>query len=520
MKRKDKPQANQPPKDPQQQADTQPSAESATPDTTGDKLAEATADPASQATLEPSESSTAAATGMDSAQNADDVTKIVNPDVLPVPTDEAQPADGGSDDANSEAEVADAPPPSEKKGGRAAMIVAVIALLLALAGLGGGYYLYTLSQTQQSTQASSDAAWRSEADKLAQQVASVKNAAESRAAAVSAEAAQARDAVAAQISELVGEQVSTLDERLTGVADSLSQTQEYALRSQRGWLLAEVEYLFRIAIQRVLLAGDLDSAAAALRAADARLHELGDVNYLPVRVRLADEIAALRGVDRPDVEGTVFELVRLGRRADDLPLLGVLAKAEGAAQAKPEAIDVMPEGSFWDAVQKFIVVRRNDVQVDLSVSPTPDQMSRAETLRLQLQAAQLAAMRRDEASYRNYMSQAVGYVEKEYQTSDPRVQRFLEDLVALGQRNIVPHVDTLGEALQMLRDTNARYAEPSPLDEVIQRGPDAEAAATTAPAASEAPAEATAEAAQVATPANNAATAPAESDATQEGTAQ
>jgi uncharacterized protein HemX len=129
-------------------------------------------------------------------------------------------------------------------------------------------------------------------------------------------------------------------------------------------------------------------------------------------------------------------------------------------------------------------------------------------------------MRRDEASYRNYMSQAVGYVEKEYQTSDPRVQRFLEDLVALGQRNIVPHVDTLGEALQMLRDTNARYAEPSPLDEVIQRGPDAEAAATTAPAASEAPAEATAEAAQVATPANNAATAPAESDATQEGTAQ
>ncbi|GEM_PF-6484722 len=367
--------------------------------------------------------------------------------------------DRGDGDGDDAAQTSD---DSAHKRARVALLVAVLALLIGLLGLGGGYYLYQLDQRQrsdvQSALSESEAAWRSTADQLASDLASstqaVRSAAEARVAAVAAEAQQAREAIVAQISDYDG--------RLQGLTESLSQTQEYALRGQRGWLLSEVDYLLRIAMQRVLLAGDMDSAAAALRAADGRLHELGDVNFLPVRQRLADEIAALRSADRPDIEGTVFELVRLGRRADELPLMGVLAFAEREAGAEPEAIDVMPEGAFWDALQNFIVVRRNDVEVDLSVSPSADQMSRAETLRLQLQAAQLAAMRRDQGGFTRYMDHALAYAQKEYEPEDPKVQRFVEDLAALGERRIVPQIDSLGDTLQQFKEARARYGEPRP----------------------------------------------------------
>jgi len=344
------------------------------------------------------------------------------------------------------------------KRARVALLVAVLALLIGLLGLGGGYYLHQVEQSRRSDMRSaltqSEAAWRSTADELAAGTQAVRSAAEARTAAVAAEAQQARAAIVAQI--------AGYDGHLQGLTESLSRTQEYALRGQRGWLLAEVDYLLRIAMQRVLLAGDMDSAAAALRAADGRLHELGDVNFLSVRQRLADEVAALRSADRPDIEGTVFELVRLGRRADGLPLMGVLAFAEREAGAVPEAIDVMPEGAFWDALQNFIVVRRNDVQVDLSVSPSAEQMSRAETLRLQLQAAQLAAMRRDQSGFNRYMEQALAYVQKEYEGEDPKVQRFVTDLAALSERRIVPQIDSLGDTLQHFKETRARYGEPRP----------------------------------------------------------
>ena len=62
-------------------------------------------------------------------------------------------------------------------------------------------------------------------------------------------------------------------------------------RSQ--WLKTEATYYLRIANAQVLLGGDAEVIAGALRLADEKLRETGDPTVAPVRAVLSEEIAAL-----------------------------------------------------------------------------------------------------------------------------------------------------------------------------------------------------------------------------------
>jgi uroporphyrin-3 C-methyltransferase len=65
-----------------------------------------------------------------------------------------------------------------------------------------------------------------------------------------------------QLKKLAGKQQS--------VGDQVSVLAALVGRSQQGWSLAEVEYLLRIANQRLQLQRDLKTAQLALQAADTR----------------------------------------------------------------------------------------------------------------------------------------------------------------------------------------------------------------------------------------------------------
>ncbi|HEY7775631.1 MAG TPA: uroporphyrinogen-III C-methyltransferase, partial [Kineobactrum sp.] len=77
------------------------------------------------------------------------------------------------------------------------------------------------------------------------------------------------------------------------------------------WLLAEVEYLLRLASQRLIMVGDTDSAQALLKSADSILRQLDDTTLYPVRRALAVDLAALRAVPDVDTEGLYLRLSAL-----------------------------------------------------------------------------------------------------------------------------------------------------------------------------------------------------------------
>jgi len=138
--------------------------------------------------------------------------------------------------------------------------------------------------------------------------------------------------------ERAADQFSSLDKRLNELDESVKTTNELASRGQRDWVLAEVNYLLRTGVHRVRLAGDVKAGVIALESASDRLHTLGDIDYLPVREQIAEEVSALRRVGPPDIEGLIFKLEQMSKRADSLPLPpDALAKARQSISEDPAA---------------------------------------------------------------------------------------------------------------------------------------------------------------------------------------
>ena len=81
-------------------------------------------------------------------------------------------------------------------------------------------------------------------------------------------------------------------------AEQRAELARYSANDRATWLLAEAEYLLRLANQRLIMAGDTESAQALLTSADKVLRELDEVGLHEVRRAVAAELAAVRAVTK------------------------------------------------------------------------------------------------------------------------------------------------------------------------------------------------------------------------------
>lgn len=237
-------------------------------------------------------------------------------------------------------------------------------------------------------------------------------------------------------------------ERVSALGSALQSTQEQVNRNQRAWILAEIEYLLRTAQHRVVLAGDLKSAVAALKAADAQVGELGELELLPVREQISREIGELQSRSQPDLEGLLFTLSRLSEQSLYLPVM----QKDSTADAGGSLLGETGLGAGIDAqLQDLFSVTRSNRAVERRLTgPSAAQVTVAEALRLNLQAAQLAVSRKDETSYREYMQRCLDHVMAHYDVNLAQVAAFVEDLQEAAAAPIVPQYETLGQALILL----------------------------------------------------------------------
>ena len=99
------------------------------------------------------------------------------------------------------------------------------------------------------------------------------------------------------------EQQQRLSEQQRQIDHTAGELLDAGNRTRTDWLLAEAEYLIRIANQRLQIEKDIRGALAALESADEVLRETDDVGVYPVREQLAREIMALRSVTDVDRTG-------------------------------------------------------------------------------------------------------------------------------------------------------------------------------------------------------------------------
>ena len=188
--------------------------------------------------------------------------------------------------------------------------------------------------------------------------------------------------------------LDSLPSRMSNVENSLSTLQGVSTGARNTWLLAEAEYYMQIANAQLQLAGNPHLAALALGMADERIVQLADPALTDVRRALADELAALEVMDKPDIEGVTLTLASLARVVDSLPL-------RQAATSEPDGdtgveSDLSGFDRAWASVKGAVSGLVRVTGPDQTSAPlmTPDAVYFLRTnLSLQLQAARLALLR-------------------------------------------------------------------------------------------------------------------------------
>jgi len=245
---------------------------------------------------------------------------------------------------------------------------------------------------------------------------------------------------------------------------------------QSDWILAEVEYLLRTSQHRVTLAGDVEAGVTALESANDRLNTLGDVDYFPVREQIDAEVTELNSVGSPDIEGLVARLENASAAASGLPLKATEEEAEETA-AEGEAEKRATVGGFMKNLN-FSVTRSTQAEVDakinaaearardsIAASSTGEgaqnktQNSASDILDAHLQAARLSALRADSRQFTTHMDNALGFAGEAFDTDDSAVSDFVANLEEIRETNLVPDVPTLGSALSLFEQINAKRSE-------------------------------------------------------------
>ena len=241
------------------------------------------------------------------------------------------------------------------------------------------------------------------------------------------------------------------DERLaaadSALTERLNQISQAAPPSEREWKLAEVEYLLRVANHRLLMEQDVATASGLLQAADGILEALDDLVLHPVRAALADELLALSRSEGADVQGLYLRLDALKRQLESL----ALARPQYRLAELEETPDE-PAGLVEAVAAEFRQLLRFR-RIDATVKPllAPKEAVYLElNLRLMLEQAQLAALKRDQVVFDSSLGSAQEWVRDYLALDDPDVQDTLEALADLRQVQLDVPLPDLSASLHAL----------------------------------------------------------------------
>jgi uroporphyrin-III C-methyltransferase len=251
-----------------------------------------------------------------------------------------------------------------------------------------------------------------------------------------------------------GERVQLLDSlppRLANLENGLSALQGSSADARRNWLLAEAGYYLQIANAQLQLAGNPPLAALALQTADERIAQLADPGLTEVRRAIADELAALEAMEKPDIEGVTLTLSSLARVVDGLPLKSIVAADADAAE--PEA-NLSGTARAWASVKNAFAGLVKISGPDRAQIPfmTPDAEYFLRTnLALQLDVARLALLRGEQAVFQQSLDDATDWLREYFDAGSTPVQSAVQTIDEIRSSVFAATAPDISESLRLLR---------------------------------------------------------------------
>ncbi len=271
---------------------------------------------------------------------------------------------------------------------------------------------------------------------------------------------KSRDEAIAQNNQQLQLAIANTDEAIK----TSQQATELVNRTQRGWALAEVDYLLRMAHRRLEVARDVAGAVAALKGADSRIEELGDLKLFKIRKQLAKDIASLNAVKQADVNGVVLAVDQMLEHATELPFKSVQSNIQAKLESRtpddaPEQTKPETDKTFVDSVIET-VKQIGDIKIhqrSLNITDSGIQQKQVEQLLYNhLIALRLAALSYDQKSFTYEIDQTNDLLTKYYETDSNSIKQFKESLNNYKEIQLLPLLPELTQAWVMLQEELSR----------------------------------------------------------------
>ena len=252
--------------------------------------------------------------------------------------------------------------------------------------------------------------------------------------------------------------VEQLENQLQG---ALAQIQELDGRRPADWLIAEADYLVRMAGRKMWLENDLRTAIMLLGNADQRLKSLADPSVLPVRALIAQDIQALQQVNPVSEVSVALALDGLVKQVDKLAIITPKEANEFTSDEISDSASDWKQNllNVWRSlVDDFIRVEYRDEPVEPMMTAQQEWLSR-EQIKLALQQAQAAALAGEQALYQASIERAASIISDDYILSNSDVSGFQSALSQLKNTNIskaIPTELSSQAALESLLDSRVK----------------------------------------------------------------
>lgn len=337
----------------------------------------------------------------------------------------------------SESEADEASLSSQPKASRLPLILSGLALVAALGSAGVAFQQNGRGQDLQSQVAD------------LQTAVAVLNQATAPLAQIQQEMIQIQGGQA-QVAEIASAVKSTSDnvsEQLGVLVTDLAETRTRLelLEGNRAqeYLLAEVEYLLRIAIQRIQAGRDVATGLSLMRSADQTLAAADDAELFPIRRALATDIAALRALPAIDRDGLYLELAAAADRIDHLSMSPIeLAQAPAGEVAEGDQ-------GLMQTLSSFVTVRQRANPIDPLPTPTEAVYAR-QNMRLMLEQAQLALLDENSVTWQSTLERALAWADR-YFLDDSEQQSLMTTLARLQGLPVAQDIPRVGAALAELK---------------------------------------------------------------------
>lgn len=340
----------------------------------------------------------------------------------------------------------------KKAGNKTSLALSAIAIAIAIAA---GIGLYGLNKQQATRQ-------NATTSELASQVAALQKAQENQKSELEGVFKQQADQLneAKHQQETLAKQLDELQQKVAVISGSDAKT----------WLLAQADFLVKLAGRKLWSDQDVTTAAALLKSADASLADMNDPSLIGARRAITDDIATLSAVSQVDYDGMILKVNQLANQIDNLRL------ADNNDDDSPMDADsdelsssisewrVNLQKSWQNFMDSFITVRRRDETAVPLLAPNQDIYLR-ENIRSRLLVAAQAVPRHQEETWKQSLDNVSTWVRAYYDTDDATTKAFLDEVDKLSQQSItmtVPETLQSQALLEKLMQTRVRNLMAQP----------------------------------------------------------